>query len=103
MAEKTEQKAKEPKKAGEEVANPTKEEKPKEEALEEVIKEKPKEEEAKKVVVREPKTCITCGEKSGVYVSFPCPSCTEQEIVRCVHCRSINKTYICPKCGFEGP
>ncbi|MEW6063285.1 MAG: zinc finger domain-containing protein [Nanoarchaeota archaeon] len=34
---------------------------------------------------------------------FKCPSCGEEEIIRCGHCRVIVAKYKCSKCGFIGP
>ena len=36
-------------------------------------------------------------------VSFSCPSCDEEEIIRCSHCRKIVAKYKCGACGFGGP
>jgi len=36
-------------------------------------------------------------------VSFVCPNCGKQTIVRCRHCREIAAKFVCPECGFEGP
>ncbi|MEM0174023.1 MAG: zinc finger domain-containing protein [Sulfolobaceae archaeon] len=53
-----------------------------------------------------PLICSSCGkiihprEKS---VMFRCPNCGDIEIIRCASCRKQGITYICPKCGFEGP
>jgi len=49
------------------------------------------------------KTCSTCGSKTAVYGEFPCPNCGKAKLIRCKHCRSINNSYKCPECGFEGP
>ncbi|MFW9851774.1 MAG: zinc finger domain-containing protein [Candidatus Thorarchaeota archaeon] len=34
---------------------------------------------------------------------FSCPKCNDVQIVRCKKCRLFGNTYVCPKCGFEGP
>jgi predicted RNA-binding Zn-ribbon protein involved in translation (DUF1610 family) len=36
-------------------------------------------------------------------VSFPCPKCTEVEIVRSKSERQNVVKYTCEKCGFSGP
>lgn len=49
--------------------------------------------------------CTSCNTKlvsSFGAVSFKCPSCNKQEIVRCPDCRKKSIKYIC-SCGFEGP
>ena len=52
------------------------------------------------------KKCTSCNKDvanlSGV-VTFKCPNCGEEEIVRCPHCRKIATKYRCKKCEFEGP
>ena len=34
---------------------------------------------------------------------FSCPKCNDVLIIRCKKCRLFGNTYVCPKCGFEGP
>ena len=50
--------------------------------------------------------CTSCKTKlsnmSGS-VRFKCPSCKDEEIIRCGHCRKISARYVCQKCGFNGP
>jgi Zn-ribbon RNA-binding protein len=36
-------------------------------------------------------------------VKFKCPSCKDEDIIRCSHCREIAARYKCNKCGFSGP
>ncbi|MEM2874409.1 MAG: zinc finger domain-containing protein [Candidatus Hadarchaeales archaeon] len=51
-------------------------------------------------------TCTSCNRDipSGeVATKMPCPSCGEQEIVRCRKCKRLSRKYACPKCGFVGP
>lgn len=36
-------------------------------------------------------------------VTFPCPKCAKEQILRCPHCRKTSVKYTCPKCGFIGP
>ena len=36
-------------------------------------------------------------------VTFPCPSCGKEKIVRSQHAREIVAQYKCSKCGFTGP
>jgi len=49
------------------------------------------------------KVCSTCNrEVADEYISFKCPGCGKEPIVRCRHCRTTSKPYKC-KCGFEGP
>ena len=36
-------------------------------------------------------------------VSFPCPNCGKQTIVRSSNARKIAAKYTCPECGFIGP
>jgi hypothetical protein len=52
----------------------------------------------------EVKICSTCGANllGTGYVMFPCPEC-ESEIYRCFKCRKLGNSYVCEKCGFEGP
>ena len=49
--------------------------------------------------------CVSCGK--GVigdnFVSFECPKCEKDKIIRCLVCRKNSQTYICKSCGFEGP
>jgi len=54
----------------------------------------------------EPPVCSSCGKlihprEKGV--EFYCPNCGEIVIRRCYYCRKHIVTYVCPKCGFEGP
>ena len=52
------------------------------------------------------KVCISCGKRilnDNSATSFPCPVCSEVEIVRCGECRKRGVRYICPGCKFEGP
>ena len=37
------------------------------------------------------------------YTEFKCPSCNEEVLIRCRHCREISNMYKCKACGFEGP
>lgn len=50
--------------------------------------------------------CVSCGKKvtndSGS-VTFNCPKCGKQVMIRCEHCREIAAKYRCAECGFEGP
>jgi len=51
-------------------------------------------------------TCISCGKPIAPFeraVRFRCPNCGEVLIWRCQKCRKLGNTYVCPKCGFEGP
>ncbi|HHC19300.1 MAG TPA: DUF1610 domain-containing protein [Euryarchaeota archaeon] len=50
------------------------------------------------------RTCTTCGSTldKGSTV-FYCPNCGEAIIARCKRCRALSRSYVCPKCGFEGP
>ena len=51
-------------------------------------------------------TCTSCGKLIPPYergVKFRCPNCGEIIIWRCEKCRKQGNTYMCPKCGFEGP
>lgn len=51
-------------------------------------------------------TCTTTKEKianSQGSVSFPCPKCGKETIVRSGHARAIAAVYTCPACTFEGP
>lgn len=34
---------------------------------------------------------------------FNCPSCRDEEIIRCYDCRKLATRYKCHSCGFEGP
>ncbi|MCB9358338.1 RNA-binding protein [Candidatus Woesearchaeota archaeon] len=36
-------------------------------------------------------------------VTFKCPACGKEEIIRSKHDRQIAAPYKCSKCGFEGP
>ncbi|MBR9690815.1 RNA-binding protein [Candidatus Woesearchaeota archaeon] len=36
-------------------------------------------------------------------VSFKCPKCGKEDIIRCTHCRDIAAKYVCHSCKFEGP
>lgn len=36
-------------------------------------------------------------------VKFNCPSCGDVLMWRCESCREFVRSYICKKCGFEGP
>ena len=49
------------------------------------------------------KICSSCGRLTSGYVEFKCPSCGEQDIVRCNSCRENYTKYRCQKCNFEGP
>jgi hypothetical protein len=54
----------------------------------------------------EPPVCSSCGKllhprEKGVM--FNCPNCGEVMIIRCSQCRKGIVSYVCPKCGFEGP
>ena len=54
----------------------------------------------------EGKGCSSCKKKivnDKGNVSFKCPKCAKQEIVRCSNCRSNAVKYKCPECSFEGP
>ncbi|MFA6329617.1 MAG: zinc finger domain-containing protein [Candidatus Micrarchaeia archaeon] len=48
------------------------------------------------------KTCSSCGSGTNDYVTFKCPSCGKETVIRCAACRKNNTRYIC-KCGFRGP
>ena len=50
--------------------------------------------------------CTSCGNNvvsETTYAKFKCPSCLEVVILRCENCKSHGNTYICERCGFEGP
>lgn len=50
--------------------------------------------------------CVSCHinlVSEDKFTRFPCPSCMEEEIVRCIKCRRRNSEYACTKCGFKGP
>ncbi len=49
------------------------------------------------------KVCSSCGKLTGKYVSFKCPSCSDENVIRCNECRETHTKYRCAKCGFEGP
>ncbi|MFH1285213.1 MAG: zinc finger domain-containing protein [Candidatus Micrarchaeota archaeon] len=49
------------------------------------------------------KNCTSCGKQTKEYSAFPCPSCGEETIVRCKHCREIINPYKCKRCGYAGP
>lgn len=36
-------------------------------------------------------------------VTFICPQCSKNPIIRCVHCRKAATKYQCHECGFRGP
>ncbi|NPA38500.1 MAG: DUF1610 domain-containing protein [Candidatus Nanohaloarchaeota archaeon] len=50
--------------------------------------------------------CISCGGNIVAtkmhYSRFKCPECGA-EIMRCEVCKAHGNTYVCAKCGFEGP
>ena len=57
-------------------------------------------------MVKKELKCNSCNVKVGNMpgaVTFMCPSCGKQQIIRCEHCRRVAAKYICPSCGFEGP
>lgn len=37
------------------------------------------------------------------FVTFPCPSCSKELIIRCDVCKAGDVKYVCPQCNFEGP
>ena len=51
-------------------------------------------------------TCNSCNKKlvnlKGS-ATFKCPSCGNQEIVRCIDCRKLAAKYVCKGCEFSGP
>ena len=50
--------------------------------------------------------CTSCNVNIGAranFVSFSCPSCGKELIVRCNNCKEASSRYICKSCGFEGP
>ncbi len=50
--------------------------------------------------------CSSCGTNvigQEGFVKFPCPSCGESLIVRCLKCRKLSRHYKCVVCKFEGP
>jgi predicted RNA-binding Zn-ribbon protein involved in translation (DUF1610 family) len=50
------------------------------------------------------KVCDSCNkEVTDNFVEFKCPKCNKNNIIRCLHCRSTSKEYICKQCGFTGP
>ncbi len=58
------------------------------------------------VLVMKTMKCTSCKKEvtnDQAVAKFKCPSCGEEEIVRCGHCREIAAKYKCKKCGFEGP
>jgi len=48
-------------------------------------------------------SCKTPVTNTSGTVSFDCPSCGNQELIRCKHCREVGVRYKCPECEFEGP
>ena len=36
-------------------------------------------------------------------VIFKCPSCLDNNIIRCLHCRQISAKYECSNCKYSGP
>ncbi|MCL5100751.1 MAG: zinc finger domain-containing protein [Candidatus Marsarchaeota archaeon] len=49
------------------------------------------------------KICSSCGRLTDKYVTFKCPSCGNETIVRCQECRKTHTKYRCITCNFEGP
>jgi predicted RNA-binding Zn-ribbon protein involved in translation (DUF1610 family) len=49
------------------------------------------------------KVCSSCGRLTDKYVLFKCPSCGDENIIRCNSCRETHTKYKCSKCSFEGP
>ncbi|MBI4018151.1 MAG: RNA-binding protein [Candidatus Aenigmarchaeota archaeon] len=50
--------------------------------------------------------CVSCHKNllsEDDFTRFSCPSCSEQEIVRCGSCRIKGTLYSCSRCEFEGP
>ena len=57
-------------------------------------------------MVKKDSVCTSCNCKlmsSQGSVSFQCPECTKEEIVRCSDCRKNSIRYMCSACKFEGP
>ncbi|MCK4883930.1 MAG: RNA-binding protein [Candidatus Diapherotrites archaeon] len=50
------------------------------------------------------KKCTTCNrEVTNDYIELKCPNCNKAVIIRCMQCRELSNTYVCPECGFQGP
>ncbi|MEM3412016.1 MAG: zinc finger domain-containing protein [archaeon] len=48
--------------------------------------------------------CSSCNrEVTNDYVSFNCPACGKEKIIRCDFCRQNTVQYTCKSCGFTGP
>jgi len=57
-------------------------------------------------MVKKDSVCTSCKSRligASGSVSFLCPSCGTEEIIRCTSCRKKSVKYVCPKCSFEGP
>jgi predicted RNA-binding Zn-ribbon protein involved in translation (DUF1610 family) len=50
------------------------------------------------------KKCISCNKMVNEdKTEFKCPGCGKETIIRCDHCKTTSKAYVCPACEFEGP
>ncbi|MEM4222153.1 MAG: zinc finger domain-containing protein, partial [archaeon] len=48
--------------------------------------------------------CSSCNrEVTNDYVSFNCPACGKEKIIRCDFCRQNIVQYTCKSCGYTGP
>ncbi|RLG72327.1 MAG: RNA-binding protein [Methanobacteriota archaeon] len=53
-----------------------------------------------------PPLCTSCAKQippGDHSTKFRCPGCREVVIWRCEECRRFSNTYVCPKCGYQGP